>query len=104
MWTGNVTVSTADPAAVLKLNNGQGVTGTSSPIYVYAPLQVASTNPPVGGVLTLPVAAPVTLNVNFNDPITPSSSQTSSLALSGIQRATVSAVSLLAGNTTASSR
>jgi hypothetical protein len=103
LWTGSVTVSTADPAAVLKLNNGQGITSVSSPIDVYAPLQVGSTSPPVGGVLTLPVpATPVTLNVNFNDPITPSSISTSTLALSGIAGATVSAVSVLAGNTTAS--
>ena len=99
VWTGNVTVGTADPAAVLKLNNGQGATGTSSPIDVYAPLQVASTNPPVGGVLT--VGASETLNVTFNQPVMPSSVTTSSLVLSGITGATVSAVSVLAGNTTA---
>ena len=47
-------------------------------------------------------AAAVTLNVNFNQPITPASVTTSSLVLSGITGATVSAVSVLPGNTTAS--
>ncbi len=101
--TASVTVSTADPAATLKLNNGIGATGTSSPIDVYAPLAVLSTSPPVGGALTLPVpAAAVTLNVTFNQPITPASITTGSLVLSGITGATVGAVSILPGNTTAS--
>ncbi len=53
--------------------------------------------------MTLPVpAAAVTLNVNFNQPITASSVTTSTLVLSGISGATVSAVNVLPGNTTAS--
>ena len=98
VWTGSVSVGTADPAASLKLSNGQGATGTSSAINVYAPLQVASTSPPAGGLLT--IGGTMTLTVDFNQPITPSSVTTSSLALSGISGATVSAVSVLSGNAT----
>ena len=42
----------------------------------------------------------MTLTVDFNQPITPSSVTTSSLALSGVSGATVSAVSVLSGNAT----
>ena len=103
VWTGQVTVSPVDPAAVLHLNNGQGQTGVGSPIDVYAPLAVASTSPAAGGILTFGgSAATATLNVTFNQPIAPASVTTASLVLSGISGAAVSSVSVLSGNTTAS--
>ena len=62
-------------------------------------LQVTSTNPPNGGVFTLP--GPFTYDVTFNEPINPASVTTNSLVLSGISGATVAGVNVLAGNTTA---
>src|SRR5262249_26386320 len=62
-------------------------------------LQVTSTSPAFpGGVFTLP--APFTYDVNFNEPVDPSSVQTTDLVLSGIAGAFVSAVTVLRGNTT----
>jgi hypothetical protein len=62
-------------------------------------LQVVSTNPPVGGVFTLP--GPFTYDVNFNEPLDPASVQTGDLVLGGIGGAFVSGVTVLPGNTTA---
>jgi autotransporter-associated beta strand protein len=98
-WTGSITINTADPAAVLKLNNGLSALGSSSPINVYQQLLVASTNPPAGGVMT--VGATTTLTVTFNEPIMPSSISTSSLVLSGISGAAVGGVTVQPGNTAA---
>jgi len=69
--------------------------------YAAVLIQVASTNPPPGGAFTLP-GGPFTLDVNFNTPLAPLSVQTTSLVLSGITGATVTGVSVLGGNTTAS--
>src|SRR5215510_8968488 len=62
-------------------------------------LQVVATVPQVGGVFTLP--GPFTYDVNFNEPIDPASVQPGDLQLSGIAGSTVTAVSVLPGNTTA---
>src|SRR5215831_5159445 len=62
-------------------------------------LQVVATVPPVGGVFTLP--GPFTYDVNFNEPIDPASVQPGDLQLSGIAGSTVTAASVLPGNTTA---
>ena len=63
-------------------------------------LQVVSTVPPFpGGVFTLP--APFTYDVNFNEPIDPSSVQSSDLTLSGIAGSSVTGATVLPGNTTA---
>src|SRR5439155_749337 len=63
-------------------------------------LTVASTSPPAtGGVFNLP--SPFTLDVNFNEPVNPSSVQAGDLVLSGILGASASAVTRLNGNTTA---
>src|SRR5262249_32698436 len=61
-------------------------------------LSVTSTNPPAGGVFTLP--GPFTYDVNFNEPVDPASVQTTDLTVSGIAGASVSGVSVLPGNTT----
>jgi immune inhibitor InhA-like protein len=62
-------------------------------------LQVVATAPPVGGVFTLP--SPFTYDVTFNEPINPASVQPGDLQLSGIAGSTVTAASVLPGNTTA---
>src|SRR5215471_1176064 len=62
-------------------------------------LQVVATAPAVGGVFTLP--NPLTYDVSFNEPINPASVQPGDLQLSGIAGSTVTAASVLPGNTTA---
>ncbi len=63
-------------------------------------LQVTSTNPPFpNGVFTLP--GPFTYDVNFNEPVDPTSVQTTDLTLGGVGGAFVSGVTVLPGNTTA---
>ena len=99
VWTGNVTVSTLDPAATLQLSNVAGATGISNSFAVVAQTQVASTTPASGGILTLP--SPLTYDVSFSRPITPSSVTTSSLVLSGISGARVTGVTVQPGNATA---
>ncbi|MBO0857722.1 MAG: PxKF domain-containing protein [Chloracidobacterium sp.] len=61
-------------------------------------LQVVATAPAVGGVFTLP--SPLTYDVTFNEPIDPASVQTGDLQLAGIAGSTVTAASVLPGNTT----
>jgi hypothetical protein len=61
-------------------------------------LQVVATAPAVGGVFTLP--SPFTYDVTFNEPIDPASVQPGDLQLSGIAGSTVTAASVLPGNTT----
>jgi hypothetical protein len=62
-------------------------------------LQVTSTNPPNGGVLSIP--GPFTYDLNFNEAVEPNSVHTNSIALAGLPGAFVSAVTVLPGNTTA---
>ena len=63
-------------------------------------LQVASTNPGFpNGVFTLP--GPFTYDVTFNEAINPSTVQATDLVLSGLAGASVTGVTVLAGNTTA---
>ncbi|MEI8196558.1 MAG: hypothetical protein WCI73_11665, partial [Phycisphaerae bacterium] len=62
-------------------------------------LQVASTTPTAGAVLTLP--GPFIYEVTFNEAVDPASVQMSDLTLSGLAGATVTGVSVLPGNTTA---
>src|SRR5262245_38464600 len=61
-------------------------------------LQVVATAPQVGGMFTLP--SPFTYDVTFNEPINPASVQPGDLQLSGIAGSTVTAASVLPGNTT----
>jgi hypothetical protein len=61
-------------------------------------LQVAATNPPVGGTFTGPGDA--SYDVDFNEPVDPASVQTSDLTLSGVA-ATVMNVDIINGNMTA---
>jgi hypothetical protein len=61
-------------------------------------LSVISTVPAAGGLLTLP--SPLTLDLNFNEPVDPASVQTADLGVSGIAGALVTGATLLPGNTT----
>ena len=63
-------------------------------------LQVVSTNPPVGGTFTPRGPGTYTYDVNFNEPVDPSSVQTSDLILGGIP-GTVTHVNVINGNMTA---
>jgi hypothetical protein len=69
--------------------------------YATAPLQVTTTNPPVGGTFSPPAPGTYTYDVNFNQAVDPTSVQTSDLTLTGSVGATVTNVTLINGNTTA---
>src|SRR5262249_16060020 len=62
-------------------------------------LQVASTNPPAGGVFT--VTGPITYDVNFNEAVDRATVRASDLSLSAIPGASVTGVTVLPGNGTA---
>jgi hypothetical protein len=63
------------------------------------PLQIVSTDPASGGgIFALP--GPFTLDIHFNQPIDPSSVQTTDLFVAGISGASVTDVAVLAGNAT----
>ena len=66
--------------------------------YVLTPLQVTTTNPPVGGTFTPPAPGTYTYAVNFNQAIDPASVSTSDLTLTGNVGATVTNVTV-AGST-----
>lgn len=72
---------------------------TGSFRYDALPLAIVSTNPPAGAAIT--VSGSLNLDVNFNEAVDPLSVQAADLSLSGLTGATVGAVSLLGGNTTA---
>ncbi len=69
--------------------------------YATAPLQVTTTNPPVGGTFSPPAPGTYTYDVNFNQAVDPASVQTSDLTLTGGVGASVTNVALINGNTTA---
>jgi subtilisin family serine protease len=61
-------------------------------------LQVVATNPPPSGVLPLP--APFSLDVHFNEPLDPGTVQSADLVLGGLPGALVTGASVLAGDQT----
>jgi hypothetical protein len=63
-------------------------------------LAVTDTDPPVGGTFTPPAPGSYTYDVNWNNPVDPSSVQTSDLQLSGNTGASVTAVTVTNGNMT----
>ena len=63
-------------------------------------LQVDSTVPPVGGTFSPPAPGTYQYDVNWNEPIDPTSVQTGDLTLSGNPGATVTGVSVINGNMT----
>jgi extracellular elastinolytic metalloproteinase len=86
--------------AMLRASDGTPIAAFTGQFrYDLTPLVVTSTSPASGGVFALP--GPQTFDVNFSEPILPSSVQTSDLVLSGLSGASVSGVTVLAGNTTA---
>jgi hypothetical protein len=62
--------------------------------YVVTPLQVASTNPPVGGTFAPPAPGDYQFDVNFNQAVDPASVDTSDLTLTGNAGGSVTAVSV----------
>jgi hypothetical protein len=69
--------------------------------YALTPLQVTTTNPPVGGTFSPAAPGDYTYDVNFNQAVDPSSVQTSDLTITGNVGGSVTAVTLANGNTTA---
>src|SRR6266498_4382894 len=69
--------------------------------YDTAQLQVTTTVPPVGGTFSPPAPSDYRYDVNFNMAVDPASVQTSDLTLTGNAGGSVTAVSLVNGNTTA---
>ena len=61
---------------------------------------MTDTDPPVGGTFTPPAPGSYTYDVNWNNPVDPTSVQTSDLQLSGNTGATVTAVTVTNGNMT----
>jgi hypothetical protein len=69
--------------------------------YALMPLQVTTTNPPVGGTFSPPAPGDYQYDVNFNQAVDPASVQTSDLTLTGNTGGSVTAVQLVNGNMTA---
>jgi hypothetical protein len=62
---------------------------------------VTSTNPPVGGTFSPPAPNNYQYDVNFNEPVDPTSVQTSDLTVNGTSNPSVIGVSVINGNSTA---
>jgi hypothetical protein len=69
--------------------------------YVVTPLQVTTTNPPVGGTFSPPAPGDYQYDVNFNQAVDPGSVQTADLTLTGNVGGSVTNVQLVNGNLTA---
>ena len=69
--------------------------------YAVTPLQVTTTDPPVGGTFTPPAPGDYQYDVNFNQAVDPASVQTSDLTLTGNAGGSVTTVELVNGNMTA---
>ena len=69
--------------------------------YAITPLQVTTTNPPVGGTFSPPAPGDYQYDVNFNQAVDPASVQTSDLTLTGNVGGSVTNVQVINGNTTA---
>src|SRR5262249_7794183 len=69
--------------------------------FATTPLQVTTTNPPVGGTFSPPAPGDYQYDVNFNQAVDPASVQTSDLTLTGNVGGSVTAVTLVNGNMTA---
>src|SRR5437588_8969094 len=68
--------------------------------YALTPLQVTTTNPPVGGTFSPPAPGDYNYDVNFNQPVDAASVQDSDLTVSGNSAPSVTGHSLINGNTT----
>jgi hypothetical protein len=69
--------------------------------YAVTPLQITTTNPPVGGTFSPPAPGDYQYDVNFNQAVDPASVQTSDLTLTGNVGGSVTNVQVVNGNTTA---
>lgn len=69
--------------------------------YVVTPLQVTTTNPPVGGTFSPPAPGDYQYDLNFNQAVDPASVQTSDLNLTGTAGGSVTNVQVINGNQTA---
>src|SRR5213080_3513553 len=69
--------------------------------YAVTPLQVTTTNPPVGGTFSPPAPGDYQYDVNFNQAVDPASVQTSDLTLTGNVGGSVTNVQVINGGTTA---
>src|SRR5262249_31106107 len=69
--------------------------------YAVTPLAVTTTVPPVGGTFTPPAPGDYTFDVNFNQPVDPSSVSATDLTLTGNAGGTVTSVLMINGNQTA---
>jgi hypothetical protein len=69
--------------------------------YVITPLQVTTTNPPVGGTFAPPAPGDYQYDVNFNQAVDPASVGTSDLTLTGNAGGSVTSVQVINGNQTA---
>jgi hypothetical protein len=68
--------------------------------YAVSPLQVTTTNPPVGGTFSPPAPADYTFDVNFNQAVDTASVQDSDLTVSGNSGPSVTGHSFMNGNMT----
>src|SRR5262249_37906892 len=69
--------------------------------YPKRPLEVTTTNPPVGGTFSPPAPGDYLYDVNFNQAVDAASVDTADLTLTGNVGGSVTAVQLINGNTTA---
>jgi hypothetical protein len=69
--------------------------------YAVMPLQVTTTNPPVGGTFSPPAPGDYQYDVNFNQAVDPGSVQASDLTLTGNVGSSVTNVQVINGNQTA---
>ena len=91
------------PAGALnRASDGQGTFDfTCTFRYDVLQLMVTSTNPSVGGTFSPPAPNNYQYDVNFNEPVDPTSVQTSDLTVNGTSNPSVIGVSVINGNTTA---
>jgi hypothetical protein len=83
------------PAGAFNDTSGHPVADFScSFCYALTPLQVTTTNPPVGGTFSPPAPGDYAYDVNFNQAIDPSSVQTSDLTITGNVGGSVTSVSV----------
>src|SRR5207302_3371617 len=90
------------PAGAFNDTSGHPVADFScSFCYALTPLQVTTTNPPVGGTFSPPAPGDYAYDVNFNQAIDPASVETSDLTLTGNVGGSVTNVQVMNGDTTA---
>jgi N-acetylneuraminic acid mutarotase len=85
-----------------RISDGQGnFEFNCSFCYAVTPLQITTTNPPVGGTFSPPAPGDYTYDVNFNQAVDAASVETSDLTLTGNVGGSVTNVQVMNGDTTA---